>query len=346
MLQTFVHTLQHSLTIVTFVVVMMLLIEYLTVRTQNRFLFSLESSSVKQIIFAALLGIIPGCLGTFFAVSLYTHKVLKLPALITVMIATSGDEAFVMFGEIPKQAIILNLILFAVAIATGLILNIFWKEKNFTELKVNMLHSHSTPQCVCFDKNQFKKDWQNLSFERGGLTFSISVILVFVIGNIANGEVNFESITFLITLALALYIVVTVPEHFLHEHLWKHTIKKHFLRIFLWTFGTLLFVEMILPLLNITQEAFLPIAQKYFWLILIIAVAVGIIPESGPNLVFVFLFSQGYVPFSILLANSAVQDGHGSLPLLAESRKSFFIAKGVNIIVGLLVGLVGYFIGF
>ena len=50
-----------------------------------------------------------------------------------------------------------------------------------------------------------------------------------------------------------------------------------------------------------------------------------------------------YTPFSVLLASSVVQDGHGMLLLLADSRRYFFRVKGINFIVGLLLGLVGYF---
>jgi len=45
------------------------------------------------------------------------------------------------------------------------------------------------------------------------------------------------------------------------------------------------------------------------------------------------------------LANSIVQDGHGSLPLLAESRRGFFIIKAINLAVGLFVGLIGLAFG-
>jgi hypothetical protein len=68
------------------------------------------------------------------------------------------------------------------------------------------------------------------------------------------------------------------------------------------------------------------------------AVAIGVIPESGPHLVFVRMFDEGAVPASILVASSIVQDGHGMLPLLAESRKEFLRVKLVNVIVGLIVG--------
>jgi len=71
---------------------------------------------------------------------------------------------------------------------------------------------------------------------------------------------------------------------------------------------------------------------------LMISVLMGIIPESGPHLMIVTLFSKNLLPFSILLANSIVQDGHGMLPLLAESRKDFLKVKSINILVGFLVG--------
>lgn len=49
---------------------------------------------------------------------------------------------------------------------------------------------------------------------------------------------------------------------------------------------------------------------------------------------------------SILLASSIVQDGHGALPLLAESRKAFFLSKGISILLGLIVGIAGLMMGF
>jgi len=83
--------------------------------------------------------------------------------------------------------------------------------------------------------------------------------------------------------------------------------------------------------------------QDNLYFVLLIAVLVGIIPESGPHLVFVTLFSQGTIPFSILLANSIVQDGHGTLPLLAVSGRAFIWLKVINIVVGLALGLLGLY---
>ena len=74
------------------------------------------------------------------------------------------------------------------------------------------------------------------------------------------------------------------------------------------------------------------------WFVLLAACLVGLIPQSGPHLIFVTLFAGGYIPMSVLLANSIVQDGHGMLPVLAHSRRVFILIKIINLIFGLLVG--------
>ena len=47
-----------------------------------------------------------------------------------------------------------------------------------------------------------------------------------------------------------------------------------------------------------------------------------------------------------IIANSIVQDGHGALPLLAESKRSFILVKLANVIVGFIIGYLGMQIGF
>ena len=147
-------------------------------------------------------------------------------------------------------------------------------------------------------------------------------------------------ITFIAVLSISLLMIVTVNDHFLSHHVWGHIIKKHFVRIVAWTFFTLLILNFVNHYIDIEK-----LIGNNIYLVLIVAVAVGIIPESGPHLFFIILFASGSLPFSILLANSIVQDGHGSLPLLAESRKGFFIIKSINIAVGLLVGVIGILSG-
>ena len=126
--------------------------------------------------------------------------------------------------------------------------------------------------------------------------------------------------------------------HFLREHVWEHVIKKHALKLFLYAFGTLL----VLGILNhfVDLQTIMENNAWTKWVLLLIAVAVGFLPVSGPHLIFVMLFLQGSIPFAVLLANSIAQNGHAGIPLLAQSRHNFLIVKGMTMVLGLIVGAV------
>lgn len=350
---------QQSLTITLFVLSMMLIIEYLNVLSKGIWGNKLKTSQWKQILLAALLGIIPGCLGAYTAVSLYIHNVIGTAALATAMIATSGDEAFFMFSIIPETAVIIHVSIFIIAIITGFIVNIFLR-KNHTvgELQEKHLeiHEHES-QCFCFSRSTIISNFQKPSLIR------ISLLLVLIMALIAmifsNGHDHGHSLeilslpemehahpawinyTFIVVLSLSIIMITTVNDHFLKEHLWGHIIKKHFIRILLWTFGTLIVMTVLNHYLDLEQ-----LINNNIYIVLLVAVLIGIVPESGPHLFFILLFASGNLPLSILLANSIVQDGHGSLPLLAETRRGFFTVKAINLVVGLIVGLAGIMAGF
>ena len=91
--------------------------------------------------------------------------------------------------------------------------------------------------------------------------------------------------------------------------------------------------------LFVDVEQLLQAKQWAKYALLLAAVVVGFIPESGPNLIFMAMFLNGTIPFGILLANSISQNGHAGLPRLAQSRRNFFIVKSITLVLGLLVGL-------
>ena len=326
---------KHTLMITSFVLMMMLLIDYINVQTKGIWNQKLQKKGWLQIIVAAFLGVIPGCLGAFTVVSLFTHRMVGFAALVTAMIATFGDEAFVMFAMMPGKALILTLIVFGVAIFTGFIILFFSKSKD--EKTDNSFGFEIHPEqekCHCFPKGKLLSQLKNISFERSLLILGFSIfIFLLTIGELGPNEWSWKRITFIIGSLVILFIVTTVPDHFIKDHLWGHVIKKHLPRIFLWTFGTILLIHFLQNYINVEEWA-----QNNLFIILLIAVLIGIIPESGPHLVFITLFVSGVIPFSILIASSIVQDGHGALPLLAESKKSFVYMKLINIVVGLVVG--------
>ena len=130
-------------------------------------------------------------------------------------------------------------------------------------------------------------------------------------------------------------------KHYFKEHIYGHIIKKHLWKIALWTFGALAVVEFGLQYLHLEE-----FTSQYKIVFLIVGALVGLIPESGPHLIFVTLFAQGLVPFSVLLTSSIVQDGHGMLPMLSYSLKDSIKLKIFNFVIGLTIGLIFFVIGF
>ena len=119
--------LKHAVMITGFVFVMMLVIEYINVQTKGLWQSLVSDNKWKQYLFAALLGAIPGCLGAFTVVALFSHRLLSFGALVTAMIATSGDEAFVMFAMFPGDAALITAIIFAIGIIAGYLTDKFYK---------------------------------------------------------------------------------------------------------------------------------------------------------------------------------------------------------------------------
>ena len=149
------------------------------------------------------------------------------------------------------------------------------------------------------------------------------------------------NVLFAVLSVFVVLLVAASSEHFVKEHLWHHVICKHALKTFLWTAGALAVITVVMHYVNIGDWL-----KDNTYYLLILAALIGMIPESGPHMVFISLFAGGIVPFSVLLTSSMSQDGHTSLPLLASSTRSFLVAKILNALFAVAVGSVFYFLGF
>ena len=403
-LQTLYIILQQTLIITTLVIGMMMVIEFINVRTGGLWSKRLQKSPWIQILFAIVMGVIPGCLGTYTVVSLYVHRVVNFPALIAALISTTGDESFFMFSLFPEKALLVNLIIIGIAIAVAIVLQVTMKNK-FIGLKDKEMsfpiHENESCSHEHHHHHSVKKNIKNISFVRALLiTFSVGVLILVLSGivdgshhlNLLMGGQTEESVVhsyesqqdykttrlqdcsdddhhchhheteaqsstaqsstvhhhhdhggeadwiriILIVLFVAILIInIVAEEHFLEEHMWQHVIKVHLPKIFLWTFGVILCLTILNNFVNIQDL----IDSKPF-IVLLLAILIGLIPQSGPHLIFLILFANGDLPLGIFLANCIVQDGHGALPLLAESRKAFFVSKAIKIGIAVLVGII------
>ena len=330
-----------------FVLFMMLIIEYINVRTKEKWSKPLQRSRWLQLIIAVVLGVMPGCAGIFATVSLFTHNIIIFASLLGGAVAAVGDEAFIMLTLIPSTAIKILVLTFIIGIVSGVIYNLFFKSKPLPKFEKHLL-VHGDDCCAKGPHEHHA----HVHEKKYGFTFArsmfLSILVLIIFSQFAQlkqtpSESLFspETLIFILMGLVAMFIIITVPEHFLMEHLWGHVIKKHFLRLFLWTLGALLLIAVFSEYFQVGEWV-----KIHPVFVMIIAAAVGLLPTSGPHIIFITLFMQGVIPFSFLLVNSVVQDGHGGIPLLAEDRFSFFKLKAIKFGIGLLVGFLGIYFKF
>lgn len=326
------------------VVVMMMIIESFNVESNGRIFSSLKKSGFAQVFVSALLGAVPGCVGGFAVVSLYTHRMLSFGALVAMMIATAGDESFMMMALFPGKAAALFLILFVIAVVAGLLIDrLYAKGKPLpTRLEDSFeLHGNGCEHNGGHQHEEGRHFGKLRVLMFAGVVIFIAALLLGLLeeGGEAEGLAVFdEEWTFWLFGALSLAVIgalLFASDHFVEEHLWEHIVRKHLPSIFGWTFGVLLVIGILFNFIDISAWV-----SDNTALMILLAIAVGLIPESGPHLVFVTLFASGVIPFPVLLANSIVQDGHASLPLLADSKSSFVKAKAIKVGIALVVFVV------
>ncbi|MCU0248055.1 MAG: putative manganese transporter, partial [Bryobacter sp.] len=289
-----------SLMITGFVSGTMLLIETVNVLSGGRWIRLLTGRRYRQYLLAAMLGGIPGCLGAFTAVALYSHGAISFGSVVAAMIASSGDEAFVMLALAPGSALAIAAILIALALPAAWMTDWAAGKGAVVWPRCEGMVIHEAEELRWPSLGRVVAQWRDCSAARGSMSVALALFAAATAaGRIGPPEWNWMRISLLAVSAGALLVVASAPEHFLEEHLWRHVARKHAPRVFLWTLTALVLSGPLAKWLSAGDSG-----QGSKWLLLPLACVVGLIPESGPHLVFVTLYVQGAIPFGILLASS------------------------------------------
>lgn len=380
----FVDILRNSILITGLVVVMMMMIESLNIESKGLVFKGLRRTKLGQVVVAALLGSVPGCMGGFATVSLYTHRMFSFGALVAMMIASSGDEAFVMLAMIPDQALVIFAVLFVISVIVGYLTDLVWDwrhskhchkdEHHGCGVEVSCADGYEIHECEDAVSSHHSDAAGKAARHFGWRRIVMFVGLAVFIAALATGQLGHDhsahsheihsheaadahhchdehchhhetglsinllsedwmNVVFAGLSVIMLFVLLLGSDHFVEGHLWNHIVRKHLPTIFAWTFGVLLVLGIGLQYIEIDRWI-----SDNTALMIVLATLIGIIPESGPHMIFVTLFATGVVPMPVLLASCISQDGHSSIPLLAESKRSFLWAKAINCATALVFG--------
>ncbi|MEG1498287.1 MAG: putative manganese transporter [Bacteroidales bacterium] len=376
---SFLEPLKEALQISFFVMIIMMLMEFFQLWQMSKHTekhTKMEGVSLHRgkkyfgkLGMALLLGLIPGCVGGFAAVSMYSHGLISFGAVLAASFTALGDDAFRMLAMMPEKVLYVEVLLLILGLICALAVDYIPYFRRFTPPSAEhiQLHrqEHEHEQWIEKEENGIENTsyncWPKIKDWSLARTLLVSMLLFYMYALLGGWmghehspihaqeshsllEWNFENILLIVFSLAALILIVRANEHFLQEHLWKHVLKKHFLPIFLWTVGTLYVILALNHFFDL--NAWLQNDISKMFIVLMVAVVVGWIPQSGPHFIFIQLFFTSLIPFSVFFANAIVQDGHTSLVLLAESRKQFLWLKAIKSVVALSIGSLGLWIGF
>ena len=241
-MEILIDNLKHAIMITIFVFTMMMFIDYLNVLTKGKMSRMIKGGLFRQYTMASFLGATPGCLGSFMNITFYVHGFISFGAIVGGMLATSGDEAFVMLALFPRKAILLFGILFLLGIIFAYITDVIapkLKIKPCQECHLPSIHIHD--ECRCLNFKEMAEHIRKMSFVRFLLlAFLLGSLFASISGIIGPGSWDWKRISFVSLLSLATFIIISVPDHYLEEHIWRHIANQHLCKRFLWSFGVLI----------------------------------------------------------------------------------------------------------
>jgi len=333
-----------------FVAATLLIYYYLIDRLPQLQLSYLQAKSgILEVSFASILGALPGCGGAIIVVTQFTKKQASFGSVVAVLTATMGDAAFLLLATRPLDGLLMMLIGVAVGIISGQIVNTFHSPDKFQPDEA----SEYTEQPQCQPRA--------LKFSRPIWKFTLipSLIIAFIIAtnsdlnefsqSVNTGVTLFGSIMALFTVVVwslsskgSSYKQVTSEEAPCSppSKLTKVLMDTHFVTA--WVVASFMLFEILVNLVGVDLTAWF---SEYAYLAPLVAVAIGLLPGCGPQIVVMTLYIQGIIPFSAMAANAISNDGDALFPAIALAPKAALIATVYSTIPALLLGYGLFFYG-
>ncbi|MBQ4832451.1 arsenic efflux protein [Pseudoalteromonas sp. MMG010] len=336
--------------VTVFVAVTLLLYYYVIDKFPQFELNYLRSKSpVLEVLFASVLGALPGCGGAIIVVTQFTKRQASFGAVTAVLAATMGDAAFLLLATKPKEGLLIMAIGLTVGTVTGWLVNLLHQNRFLIPEKV--ITQESTECTSPFLINLSKPLWK------------VTLIPSFIIAIAIAVNADFSLITKDADLIVSYFgaamgiIVITVwafsnkgqtyqditsedkkpspPSKFI-----KVIQDTHFVSA--WVVASFMLFEILINVVGLDLHHWF--LENVYWAPLI-ALCIGLLPGCGPQIIVTTLYIQGYIPFSALAANAISNDGDALFPAIAMAPKAAIIATIYTAIPAFIIGYGLYFVG-
>jgi hypothetical protein len=305
------------------------------------------TNSKYQIIFASLMGAMPGCGGAIIVITQFVQGKFSFGSVVAVLTATMGDAAFLLLASRPSTGLFVIVVGVIVGIISGIIVDLIHGDQFMRPQKTQK-------QVLCCDEKTSKNKftfyikWQGIMWQWLLLpaafiallfSFQVDVDQVFYL---PSGTINIVGAV-LIVIAITLWACsgeVTNYQTMVSEDSKVNTrnlfqkVAQDTNFVASWVIAAFLTFEL---LMHFTGVDLAKIFAQWESLTPLIAVTIGLLPGCGPQIITTSLYLSGTIPLSAQLGNAISNDGDALFPAIALAPKMALIATLYSAIPAIIV---------
>lgn len=311
----------------------------------------INNKPYREVLFASLMGVLPGCGGAIVIITQYTKGQIRFGAVVAVLTSTMGDAAFLLVSQRPQDALIVLPLCMAVGVISGLFTNSFLPSPVLAMPSPNEQDGDTTATS--------KPSLHKIDILIAKLSIVFWCVLI----------VPMTAVALLVAMQYDVNGLIGLPEHSIETLgamagfscllLWALSAKsdryseltrendnelpKHWLRkvaqdtqfVTSWVVLAFIAFELIMLAGGETIFEFLHTWQSGS---ILVAALIGLLPGCGPQILVTSFYIQNTIPLSALIANAVSNDGDALFPAIALAPKAAFLATLYSFIPALIAG--------
>jgi len=305
----------------------------------SRFSGLIASNTRFQVVFASLMGTLPGCGGAIIVMTQFVQGRLSFGAVVAVLTATMGDAAFLLLAAEPATGFMVLGVSLIAALISGLV--------------VDTIHRPGFMRQSLVPANEGVESLvdEPLKTEAQGFYWKHALIPTMIVAAMISFQTDMDAVfaftegTFALigcSLALlAMFLWAVAPSGTTHLEKMSTDDVPLFQRVAHETNTVTCWVILAFLAFELTILATGWNLASLFvgipGLTILAAVVIGWIPGCGPQILTTTLYLNGAIPLSAQLGNSISNDGDALFPALVMAPKAALLATAYSTIPALLV---------
>jgi len=305
------------------------------------------SQSKYQVIFASLMGAMPGCGGAIIVITQFVQGKFSFGSVVAVLTATMGDAAFLLLASRPSIGLFVVVVGVIVGIVSGIIVDYihghqFMRPESTLKQKLNSDEEISKNQFSFYIKWQGIL-WQWLLLPSIIIAFLFSFQLdVDQIFALSSGTINIIGAV-IILIAITLwacsgevtnYQTTVSEDNKVNTRSIFQKVAQDTNFVASWVIIAFLIFELSMYFTGFDFASFF---AQWGNLTPLIAITIGLLPGCGPQIITTSLYLSGTIPLSAQLGNAISNDGDALFPAIALAPKMALIATLYSAIPAIIV---------